>query len=138
MEQEWLTGSAAAVGGAVIEGPGDLHRVPGTQCGWPGRGRSGLAVVGDCPATEEELRATPPAVRVGRWAELSRWSGSYWVIAGNGRQRFVCGDPAGIRALYCTPRDEGTTWASPGPPSGAPLVPDLPMLAARLAAGEYH
>ena len=97
-----------------------------------------LAVVGDCPATEQELRGVLPAVRAGRWAELTRWPGSYWVVAASGRQRFVCGDLAGIRAVYYTPHGEGTAWASEPALLGRPLVPDVPLLAARLAVGEHH
>ena len=113
MEQEWLTGGTAAVDGPVIEGLGDLRRAPGARVQAACEGPVGLAVVGDCPVTQEEQRAALPAVRVGQWAELTRWPGSYWVVADNGRQRFVCGDLAGIRAVYYTLRgDEGAAWAS--------------------------
>ncbi|MCX4902553.1 asparagine synthase-related protein [Streptomyces sp. NBC_00892] len=138
MEQEWLTGGTAAAGGATIEGLGNLHRAPGTQVRVACERPFGLAVVGDCPVTEENLKAALPAVRAGRWAELTRWPGSYWVIADNGRQRFVCGDLAGIRAVYYTPRAEGTAWASQARLLERPLVPDLPMLAARVTVGEHH
>ncbi len=138
MEQEWLTGGTAAVDGAVIEGLGDLRRAPGARVRAACEGPVVLAVVGDCPVTEEELKAALPAIRVGRWAELTRWPGSYWVVADNGRQRFVCGDLAGIRAVYYTPHGEGTAWASQARLLECPLVPNLPMLAARLTVGEHH
>ncbi|MFB7955838.1 asparagine synthase-related protein [Streptomyces sp. NPDC056045] len=97
-----------------------------------------LAVMGDCPVTEHELRSMLPAVRAGRWAELTCWPGSYWVVADSGRQRFVCGDLAGIRAVYYTPRQKEAVWASEPGLLGCPLVPDAPLLAARITAGEQH
>ncbi|MCT2546842.1 hypothetical protein [Streptomyces atratus] len=60
------------MGGAGIEGLGDLHQVPGTQVRVAREGAGGLAVVGDCPVIEKVLRAALPAVRVGRWVELTR------------------------------------------------------------------
>ncbi|WP_189097761.1 hypothetical protein [Streptomyces kronopolitis] len=83
----------------MIEGLGDACRAPGARVRAACDGPVGFAVVGDCPVTQEELSAALPAVRVGRWAELTRWPGSYWVVAENGRQRFVCGDLAGFRAV---------------------------------------
>ncbi|MGG7569767.1 asparagine synthase-related protein [Streptomyces sirii] len=78
-------------------------------------------------------------MRAGRWAELTRWPGSYWAVADNGQQRFVCGDLAGIRAVYYTLRgDERTAWATEPGLLGRALVPDLPWLAARLTVGEQH
>ncbi|MGW1374406.1 hypothetical protein ACWD6P_09020 [Streptomyces sp. NPDC002446] len=65
MEQEWLTGGTAAVDGAVIEGLGDLRRTPGARVRAACEGPVGLAVVGDCPVTQEELKAALPAVRLG-------------------------------------------------------------------------
>ena len=141
MGQEWLSGGTAAVDGAVIEGLGDLRRASGARVQAACERPVGLAVVGDCPVTQEELRAALPAVRVGRWAELTRWPGSYWVVADNGRQRFVCGDLAGIRAVYYTLRgDEGAAWASQARllEQDRRLTPDLPLLAARLTVGEHH
>ncbi|WBB58656.1 asparagine synthase-related protein [Streptomyces sp. WMMC500] len=138
MEREWMTGGTAAVSGTGIEGLEGVRRPPAARVRSAGEGQAVVAVVGDCPVAEQDLRSALPAVRAGRWAELSRWPGSYWVLAACGRQRFVCGDLAGIRTLYYTPHREGTAWATAPGLLPASLVPDLPHLAARLAAGEHH
>ncbi|MFJ8852324.1 asparagine synthase-related protein [Streptomyces sp. NPDC102437] len=138
MEREWMTGGTAAVNGTEVEGLGDVHRSPAARVRAVTEGPAALAVVGDCPATKQELHAALADVRACRWAELTRWPGSYWVAAASGQQRFVCGDLAGIRALYYTLRGDGTAWATEPGLLQRPLVPDLPWLAARLVAGEHH
>ncbi|WP_414166367.1 asparagine synthase-related protein [Streptoverticillium reticulum] len=138
MEQQWITGGTAATDGVTIKGLGDVRRAPGMRARAVGEGPAAAAVVGDCTLTEQELRTALPAVRAGRWAELTRWPGSYWVIADNGRQHFVCGDLAGLRAIYYTLQGERAAWATAARLLGCPLVPDLPWLAARLTAGEHH
>lgn len=139
MEREWVTGGMAAVDGVTIDGLGDVRRAPGARVRAVAKGPAALAIVGDCPVTEQELHAALAAVRAGQWGELTRWPGSYWVVAENGRQRFVCGDLAGIRAVYCTLcGGEGVAWATEARLLRCPLVPDLPWLAARLAVGEHH
>ncbi|MBD3009938.1 MULTISPECIES: asparagine synthase-related protein [unclassified Streptomyces] len=138
MEREWMTGGIAAVDGVMIDGLGDIRRAPTTRVRVAVDGPVVLGVVGDCPATTQEVRDALPAVRAGRWGELSRWAGSYWVVADDGRQRFVCGDLAGIRAVYYSRGEERPQWATEPGLLGRPLVTDLPYLAARLAAGEHH
>ncbi|MFF5538535.1 asparagine synthase-related protein [Streptomyces cinerochromogenes] len=133
-----MTGGAAAVEGLAIDGLVNVRRGPFARVHAVGQGPVALAVVGDCLATEQELRAVLPTVREGRWADLTRWAGSYWVVADNGRQRFVCGDLAGIRAVYYTLRGEPTAWPTAARRLGRPLVADLTWLTARLAAGEQH
>ncbi|WP_050514168.1 MULTISPECIES: asparagine synthase-related protein [Streptomyces] len=137
MEHEWIT-SGSGGSGLTIAGLGGVRRAPGMQVRAAAEGPAALAVAGDCPATHRELHAALWAVRAGCWTELTRWPGSYWVVADNGRQRFVCGDLAGIRAVYYTRGGRETLWASTAGLLGRPLVPDLPYLAARLAAGEQH
>ncbi|CAL9410591.1 hypothetical protein SUDANB145_01648 [Streptomyces sp. enrichment culture] len=101
--------------------------------------RARLAVLGDCGAGDRELAGALTAAADGRWAELTRWPGSYWAVAETAGQRFVCGDLAGVRALYHTPHgDEQVAWATQARLLERPLVPDLPLLAARLAVGEHH
>lgn len=138
MGQEWISGGSAAVDGLTIDGLGDVRRAPAARVRAVAEGLVALAVVGDCAVTEQELRAALVAVRAGRWAELTRWPGSYWVVASIGRLRFVCGDLAGIRAVYYMLRGEETAWASMPGVLGRPLVPDLPWLVARLTVGEHH
>ncbi|GAA2133984.1 asparagine synthase-related protein [Streptomyces synnematoformans] len=139
MEREWMAGGSAAVDGVAIDGFGDVRRAPITRVQAVADGPLALAVVGDCPVTEQELKLALAAVRAGRLVELTRWPGSYWVVASEGRQRFVCGDLAGTRAVYYTLRgEEGVAWATEARLLGRPLVPDLPWLAARLSVGEHH
>lgn len=138
MEREWMTGGPAAVNGTAVEGLGGVCRAPGARVRAVSKGPVGLAVVGGVAVTEQDLYAVLPAVRAGRWVDLTRWAGSYWVVEDNGRQRFVCGDLAGIRAVYYTRGAQGTPWATEARLLGRPLVPDLPHLAARLAVGEHH
>ncbi|QID39816.1 hypothetical protein G3260_006769 [Streptomyces albus] len=127
-----MTGGSAAVDAVAIDGLGDVHRAPGTRVQAVAEGPAALAVVGDCPVTEQELHAALAAVRAGHWGELTRWPGSYWVVASDGRQRFVCGDLAGIRAVLHAARRRRAAWATEARLLGRPLVPDLPWLAARL------
>lgn len=138
MQQEWMTGSVTAGNGTELEGLDGVRRAPGARVRTVYRGPVGLAVAGDAQVTEQQMHAALPAVRAGRWTELTRWPGSYWVVADNGRHRFVCGDLAGIRAVYYTLRGEGTAWATQTRLLGRPLAPDLPLLAARLTVGEHH
>ncbi|MET9290611.1 asparagine synthase-related protein [Streptomyces sp. NPDC003077] len=138
MEQEWITGGGSTAAGMVIDGMSDVRRAPGARLRAVAEGPFALAVVGDCPVTEQDLRAGLRAVRAGLWNRLTGWPGSYWVIAGSGRQRFVCGDLAGLRGIFYTSRGRATAWATEARLLGRPTVPDLPWLAARLAAGEHH
>ncbi|MFI8930658.1 asparagine synthase-related protein [Streptomyces sp. NPDC053474] len=100
--------------------------------------RARLAVLGDCGAADHELDEALAAVAAGRWAELTEWPGSYWVVAESAGRRFVCGDLAGVRAVYYTLRADGVAWASEPMLLGRPLVPDLALLAAGIVAGEHH
>lgn len=136
MEREWLTGGVAAGNGIKIEGLDGIRRAPAARVRAVCEGPVSLAVAGDCPVTEQGLRGVLPAVRAGRWAELTRWPGSYWVVASDGRQHFVCGDLAGIRTVYYN--GEGTAWATAPGLLGRSLIPDLSLLTARLTAGEHH
>ncbi|KOG86783.1 hypothetical protein ADK38_29090 [Streptomyces varsoviensis] len=75
------------------------------------------------PVTDQKLHRVFPAMRAGRWAELTRWSGSYWVVASERRQHFVCGGLVGIRAVCSSPSEDGTAWASEPGLLECPLVP---------------
>ncbi|WP_445402588.1 asparagine synthase-related protein [Streptomyces sp. LE64] len=138
MEPEWMTDGTTAVNGTEIKGLGGVRRGPAARVRAAAEGRAALAVVGDCPATEQELHGALSAVRGGRWVELTRWPGSYWIAAYDGRQHFVCGDLAGVRTVYYVSHGTGTTWATRPGLLGRPVVPDLPQLAARLTVGEHH
>lgn len=138
MEQAWVTGEAAGTGGVPVEGLLGVRMTSGARVRAVCEGVMALAVVGDCLAGEQELRAALPAMRRGQWGECTRWPGSYWVIADNGRQRFVCGDLAGVRPVHYTMRGATAVWATEARLLGRPLVADLPRLMAGLAVGEHH
>ncbi|MFK0120114.1 asparagine synthase-related protein [Streptomyces sp. NPDC090994] len=103
-------------------------------------GQVRLAVLGDCGAGEHELAGMLAAVAAGRWEAVARWPGSYWVLAENRRHRFVCGDLAGVRALFYTQHPvRGAVWATqPRLLQQQRLAADVPFLLARLVAGEQH
>jgi hypothetical protein len=79
---------------------GGVRTGPGSRALSATEGSATVTVVGDCPVGEEELHRVLVAVWAGRWEDLTGWPGSYWVIAGNERERFVCGDLAGLRPIY--------------------------------------
>ncbi|MEU5690124.1 asparagine synthase-related protein [Streptomyces venezuelae] len=107
-------------------------------------GRVRLAVLGDCGASSQDLQRALAAVRAGRWWELTRWPGAYWVVAESGGHRFVCGDLAGLRPVYYTLRGAPgapggpVRWATDAALLGYPLVADLPYLVAHLVVGGHH
>ncbi|GAA2112112.1 albusnodin/ikarugamycin family macrolactam cyclase [Streptomyces synnematoformans] len=111
---------------------------PGAQRLWPGRpapvthgtgleggsrvvsdGPVRLAVVGSCYATEAQLCRELQAVRTRRWAKLTSWPGSYWVVADDGRTTAVLTDVAGTRPVYFTESPSGTGWATAARPLAA-------------------
>lgn len=76
--------------------PREGHPVPGVEAAWTagrptdrvravGEGPVSLAVIGDCGADDDQIAVRLPAVRAGRWRELTRWPGAYLVIAGTAR-----------------------------------------------------
>ncbi|MER8100983.1 asparagine synthase-related protein [Kitasatospora sp. NPDC094016] len=132
---EWVEDGRQGLSSRPVFGGGVAVREVGDD-----RGR--LAVAGDCGAEQTQLRAALDAVAAGRWAELTGWSGSYWVVAEQvGGSRFACGDLAGVRALWhARDRVAGVVWASDparlAARTGASV--DLELLAARLAVGGQH
>ncbi|MEU2872999.1 asparagine synthase-related protein [Streptomyces olivoreticuli] len=117
-------------------GPGTAVRAGGGTVRTAADGPLQLMVVGECGATEEQLQEALGAVADGRWAELTAWSGSYWVIADRTGERLVCGDLAGLRAVFYTLTGDTVRWAS----RARDLTdgsPDLPLLTARLVATDH-
>ncbi|MET7904624.1 albusnodin/ikarugamycin family macrolactam cyclase [Streptomyces sp. NPDC005355] len=125
------------------------HPVPGVEAartsGWPtGRVRSvsqgtvSLAVIGDCGADDDQFAARLPAVRGGRWRELTRWPGSYLVIARNAERLAVLGDLAGQHPVYWRSHGGTLWWATSALAlaalDGAPVDPTA--LAAHLALAQ--
>ncbi|GAA0418386.1 asparagine synthase-related protein [Streptomyces luteireticuli] len=139
MQQEWLA-SGNTVGGVRVEGLDSLRRGAGAQVRVVTEGHVRLAVMGDCPVAEKQMKAALSAAESGRWEELASWPGSYWVVADNGLQRFVCGDLAGIRPVYYSLRTGRVEWSTEIRllAEGMNAVPDLGWLVARLTVGEQH
>ncbi|MFF7415698.1 albusnodin/ikarugamycin family macrolactam cyclase [Streptomyces lydicus] len=113
--------------------------------GWPpGRVRAvshgpvALAVIGDCGADEDQLADALPSVRAGRWRKLTRWPGSYLVIARNGTTLAVIGDLAGQHPVYWRSHEGAVWWATSALAlaalDGAPVDPTA--LAAHLALAQ--
>jgi asparagine synthase (glutamine-hydrolysing) len=105
-------------------------------------GAGDLAVLGRCPAPQEQLCAALVATARGRWEALTSLPGSYWCVAeldAGGRQ-IVCGDLAGLRAVFHTGGEDGWAWAS-----RASLLADrigggvdAEQMAATMVAGAEH
>lgn len=129
--------------------PADGRAVPGLEatwtCGWPpvrvrtvGDGQSTLAVIGECGADDDHLKHALPAVRARRWRELTRWPGSYLVVARSGETLAVIGDLAGQHPVYYRTDATGTWWSTAASAlaalDGAPV--DATALAAHLAFGQ--
>ncbi|MEV8311001.1 albusnodin/ikarugamycin family macrolactam cyclase [Streptomyces flavidovirens] len=71
-----------------------------------------LAVVGNCYADERQLRDGLRAVREGQWADLTRWPGSYLVVADDGYLTVVITDLAGTRPVYIAEAPGRTHWST--------------------------
>ncbi|MGW4042928.1 albusnodin/ikarugamycin family macrolactam cyclase [Streptomyces sp. NPDC004721] len=129
--------------------PAGGRAVPGLRevwtCGWPearvravGDGPVALAVIGECGADDGQLRAALPVVRAEGWRALTRWPGSYLVIARRGETLAVIGDLAGQHPVYYRTDAAGTWWSTAASAlaalDGAPV--DVTALAAHLAFGQ--
>ncbi|WP_369383277.1 albusnodin/ikarugamycin family macrolactam cyclase [Streptomyces sp. cg36] len=129
--------------------PAAGRAVPGLDTtwtsGWPaarvratGDGPVALAVIGECGADETQLHQALGLVRAKGWRALTRWPGSYLVIARSGPTLAVIGDLAGQHPVYHRNEATGTWWASAASAlaalDGAPV--DAAALAAHLAFGQ--
>ncbi|MFT2019108.1 albusnodin/ikarugamycin family macrolactam cyclase [Streptomyces sp. 796.1] len=97
-----------------------------------------LAVIGECGADQARLRDALPAVRAKGWRALTRWPGSYLVVARSGEVLAVVGDLAGQHPVYYRTGAAGTWWSTAASTlaalDGAPV--DVTALAAHLAFGQ--
>lgn len=143
----WSAGRYGTTG--EVRRPRGGHPVPGVEAawtaGWPagrvrsvGQGPVSLGVIGDCGADDDQLAARLPAVRAGRWRELTRWPGSYLVIARSGARLAVLGDLAGQHPVFWRTHGSGMWWATSALAlaalDGAPVDPTA--LAAHLALAQ--
>ncbi|MEV4506642.1 asparagine synthase-related protein [Streptomyces klenkii] len=99
-----------------------------------------ILLVGDFTLERRQESALLRAAANERWADLTYLPGSYWLVADGGGRRFVCGDLSGFRSVFHTGHETGTVWSTgAGRLAGhCSAVPDLAMVAARLAAGPEH
>ncbi|WP_268254442.1 albusnodin/ikarugamycin family macrolactam cyclase [Streptomyces hiroshimensis] len=113
--------------------------------GWPegqvrtaGAGAVALAVVGVCGASDRQLEEALPVVTAQQWRALTRWPGSYLVVARSGPTLAVIGDLSGQHPVYYRREAAGTWWATSATAlaalDGAPADPVA--LAAHLAFGQ--
>ncbi|MEU5425931.1 asparagine synthase-related protein [Streptomyces olivoreticuli] len=120
--------------------------MPGLRVGPGARARlladEGVRVllVGDFVLEHGQERALLRAAAEGRWADLTYLPGSYWVVADADGRRFVCGDLSGFRGVFHAGHGPGTVWSTGARQLAGrcSAVPDLAMVAARLAAGPEH
>ncbi|MEU5091668.1 asparagine synthase-related protein [Streptomyces sp. NPDC021356] len=98
--------------------------------------RTGIAVLGTCGASDEQLRVGLLAARGGALRHLTAWPGSYTAVVQVGRRITVCGDLAGARPVFHTPWAGGTAYATAALPLADLVEADLDFghLAALLAA----
>ncbi|MET9293323.1 albusnodin/ikarugamycin family macrolactam cyclase [Streptomyces sp. NPDC003077] len=103
-----------------------------------GTGSVALAVIGVCGADDRQVREALEWVRARRWRELTRWPGSYLVVARSGPTLVVIGDLSGQHPVYWRRRPGGTWWATSATALAA--LGDAPVdpvaLAAHLAFGQ--
>jgi hypothetical protein len=112
-------------------GPPREHRASSKTPTWPAR----LAVLGQCRATDDELRIGLYAARGGALRHLSMWPGSYTAVLQIGRRVTVVGDLAGVRPVFHTAWRAGTAYATAALPLAdlTEAALDVTHLAARLA-----
>ncbi|MFE4535807.1 asparagine synthase-related protein [Streptomyces scopuliridis] len=143
MEDVWVAGGAGLVpvpGAVAVEASQAVWHGAGTPVRVVADAGVFLAVAGDCRVSQGELRAGLEAVRAGRWTDLTRWPGSYWVVAQSADRTFVAGDLAGVRGLFVAQTSRGLAWASRAQTLAGALGtgPDLGLLAAQIVAGDDH
>nr|WP_245533452.1 albusnodin/ikarugamycin family macrolactam cyclase [Actinoalloteichus spitiensis] len=115
------------------------------QCGWPagqvrtatGRNVS-LAVIGDCGADDEHLDSGLAAVTNQDWPSLTKWPGSYLVVARTGATLAVIGDLSTQHPVYWCSAESGLWWSTSAIAlaSMKSLPVDRVSLAARLACAQ--
>ncbi|MCW2869059.1 asparagine synthase-related protein [Actinacidiphila oryziradicis] len=94
-----------------------------------------LAVLGQCRASDAQLRVGLFAARGGALRHLTAWPGSYTVVLQIGRRITVLGDLAGARPVFHTPWEGRTAYATAALPLAdlTEAALDVTHLAATLA-----
>lgn len=90
--------------------------VSGSPCGESrrvvGDGSARLAVLGNCYASDQQLKEALGAVRAARWSALTTWPGSYWIVADDGQLTAILTDLAGTRPVYFSEAGGHTMWST--------------------------
>ncbi|WP_269439642.1 asparagine synthase-related protein [Streptomyces paludis] len=136
----WVAGGPglAEVPGAVaVEACAGVRRGADTPVRAVAEAGAAVAVFGQCRASVRDLSVGLKAVRAGRWEVLTRWPGSYWVVACSPDTVFVAGDLAGVRGVFVARTGAGPVWASRAqlPAAALGAGPDLGLLAAQITMG---
>lgn len=143
MSEEWITGGASTPVWSAGQRTGGL---PGVQMG-PGcrvhvlaDERVRVALVGDVAVGQAQEHALLAAAGAGRWADLTRLPGSYWVVVQGATSTFVCGDLSGFRSVFYVGRGATAVWSTRAGrlAQHCQSQPDLGMVLARLVAGPEH
>ncbi|PNE43465.1 hypothetical protein AOB60_00635 [Streptomyces noursei] len=144
MHGEWMTGCGhrehAWAGERQIDGMPGVAVARGCRvevlAGW----RARVALVGDVCLSDDDRPVLVEAAAAGRWSDLTRCPGSYWVIAENSRNRFVCGDLSGLRSIFYAEQGGHTLWSTSARGLAerrrAPL--NLALTAAHFTVGAEH
>ncbi|AEM88723.1 albusnodin/ikarugamycin family macrolactam cyclase [Streptomyces violaceusniger] len=137
----WITGRSGRTGPLRPHGGAELVGLDAWACGfesWQVRTvaqpQARVAIVGDCFATAGQLEAAPSLAAAGRWRELTRWPGSYLVVARVRATTAVLGDLAGLYPVYYHHNAGGVRWATAAAPLAAAhgQEPDPAMAAAAM------
>ncbi|MEV8060947.1 asparagine synthase-related protein [Streptomyces antimycoticus] len=137
----WITGRSGRTGPLRPHGGAELVGLDAWACGfepWQVRTvtqpEARVTIVGDCFATTGQLAAAPSLAAAGRWRELTRWPGSYLVMARVWATTAVFGDLAGLYPVYYHHHAGGVRWAAAAAPLAAANghKPDPTMAAAAM------
>ncbi|MEW1551793.1 asparagine synthase-related protein [Streptomyces tsukubensis] len=143
MTEEWITGGASTPvwsAGQATEGLPGVRMGTGCRARVLADGGVRVAVVGDFLLSAGEEEQLIKAAADGRWLDLTRLPGSYWVIAQGAGVSFVCGDVAGLRSVFYHGHGSDMVWSTSARRIAVHrrAEVDLLMAAARLAAGPEH
>ncbi|MFI6142446.1 asparagine synthase-related protein [Streptomyces griseus] len=143
MSDEWITGGASTPVWSAGQRTGGL---PGVQMGQGCRvhvlsdERVRIALVGDVSVGQAQEQPLLEAAAGGRWADLTRLPGSYWVVVQSATSTFVCGDLSGFRSVFFAGQGASTVWSTRAGrlAQHCQSRPDLDMVLARVVAGPEH
>ncbi|MEW1658829.1 asparagine synthase-related protein [Streptomyces sp. NPDC093707] len=144
MHEEWMIGCGGA--DHMWAGERQIEGMPRVAVGGACRievvadQRARVALVGDVFLPDDAKSDMLDAAAEGRWGPLTHCPGSYWVVAENGRNQFICGDLSGFRSVFYAEHGGHTIWSTSARQLAerrhAPI--DLAMMAAQVVMGAEH